>query len=192
MIKTGLRLLEQFLKQGASKVEVDLPYLDEILGAHRAIIFSEAAAYHRPFLASRAEMYGADIRPLLECGAFVPVSDYLQAQRARRVIRTAWNKVLAEIDCLFTPAAPIAAPAFNETTAKLPGGEKPLVRALLDPFLPFNYLGYPAVVMPCGVTKENMPIGLQLVGKPGQDEFLLNIATGYQQKTEWHLAVAEV
>ena len=60
-----------------------LPHLEEVLGAHRAILFPEASSYHQPWLQDRAGDYGDDIRPLLQSGLFLPAVDYLKAQRAR-------------------------------------------------------------------------------------------------------------
>ena len=53
---------------------VTLPHLEEVVGAHRAILFPEASSYHQPYLSDRAEQYGDDIRPLLQAGLFLPAS----------------------------------------------------------------------------------------------------------------------
>lgn len=179
--------MKKLLGMGARQVEVDLPLLDEVLGAHRAIIFPEAAAFHRPYLAERAQDYADDIRSLLLAGLFMPAVDYLAALQARRVIRRAWAKVFENIDILITPTTPVTATKFGEQTADVPGGPKPLVRAYLDLTLPFNLTGYPAVTIPCGFSKSGMPIGMQLVGHPFTESVLLRAAHQYQQETDWHL-----
>jgi aspartyl-tRNA(Asn)/glutamyl-tRNA(Gln) amidotransferase subunit A len=171
---------------GLKRVDVKLPHLEEIVGAHRAIIFAEASCYHQPYLQDRAGEYGADIRPLLQAGLCVPAVDYLKAQRARRVIRRAWARVFEQVDGLVTPTSPIVATKFGEQRASLPGGDKPLVRAYLDATLPFNFTGHPAVSVPCGFSKEGLPIGMQLVGKPFAEAMILRIAHHYQQATDWH------
>src|SRR5262249_26417631 len=135
-------------------------------GAHRAIIFAEASSFHQPLLKDRAEQYGSDIRPLLQGGLFLPAVDYLKAQRARRVIRRAWAGVSDAVDCRITPTPPLAATHFGQQEADRPGGQKALVRAYLDLTLPFNLTGHPAISLPCGFSRERLPIGLQIVGKP--------------------------
>ncbi len=179
--------LEKLLGLGARQVEVELPLLEEALGAHRAIIFPEASAFHRPYLAERAHDYAADIRPLLLAGLFLPAVDYLAALQVRRIIRREWARIFEKIDILITPTTPVTATKFGEQTADVPGGPKPLVRAYLDLTLPFNLTGYPAITIPCGFSKSGLPIGLQLVGKPFTESVLLRAAHQYQQETDWHL-----
>lgn len=177
---------DELVRLGGRRVEVELPYMDEVLGAHRAIIFSEASSYYQGHVLARPEKFADDIRPLLLGGLFVPAVDYLKAQRVRRVVRRAWSKAMAKVDCLVTPSSPIVASRFGQQSADLPGGEKPLVRAYLDVTLPFNLSGHPALSMPCGFSRDQLPIGLQVVGKPFAEATILAIAHQYQQQTDWH------
>jgi aspartyl-tRNA(Asn)/glutamyl-tRNA(Gln) amidotransferase subunit A len=184
-----MKAIDQLAALGGQRVEVTLPHLDEVVGAHRAIIFSEAGSYFRPWLNDRGEQFGDAIRPLLQAGLFLPAVDYLDAQRARGIIRAAWRDVFRSIDCLVTPTSPIVAPRFGQQTANLPGGEKPLVRAFLDLTLPFNFTGHPALSIPCGFSRDRLPIGLQLVGHPFAEGTILRIAHQYQRATNWHTQV---
>jgi aspartyl-tRNA(Asn)/glutamyl-tRNA(Gln) amidotransferase subunit A len=86
------RGLEKLVGLGARQVEMHLPHLEEAVGAHRAILFSEASAFHRPYLAERAQDYADDVRPLLLAGLFLPAVQYLDALRARKIIRREWAK----------------------------------------------------------------------------------------------------
>jgi aspartyl-tRNA(Asn)/glutamyl-tRNA(Gln) amidotransferase subunit A len=182
-VTTGLEKLVSF---GARQVEVHLPRLEEVVGAHRAIIFSEASSFHRPWLADRAQDFDDEIRPLLLAGLFLPTVDYLDALRARRIIRREWSAIFETIDVLVTPTTPVTATKFGETTADVPGGPRPLVRAYLDLTLPFNFTGYPAISIPCGFSKAGLPIGMQLVSRPFSESALLRVAHQYQQETDWH------
>ncbi|MGH7139235.1 MAG: amidase family protein, partial [Pirellulales bacterium] len=110
----------------------------------------------------------------------------VNAQRLRRQVRTAWAAVFAKIDCLATPTSPIVATRFGQQTTQLGGDEKPLVRAYLDFTLPFNYSGHPALSAPCGFSSDNLPIGLQLVGRPFEEATILRVAHQYQLATDWH------
>lgn len=171
---------------GCSCVDVELPRLEEVVAAHRAVIFAEAASFHRKNLETRPESYGEAIRPLLYAGLFFPAVDYLAGQRIRRVVRREWAKVLGQVDALVTPTTPVVATKFGEQTASLPGGEKPLVRAYLDLTLPFNFSGHPAMSVPCGMSQAGLPIGMQLVGRPFGEAAILRLAHAYQQTTDWH------
>jgi aspartyl-tRNA(Asn)/glutamyl-tRNA(Gln) amidotransferase subunit A len=178
--------VDKLVGLGARQVEVHLPHLDEVVGAHRAILFSEASAFQRPYLAARAQDFGADVRPLLLAGFFIPAVEYLDAQRARRIIRRKWAKVFETIDVLVTPTTPVPATKFGDTTADVAGGPKPLVRAYLDLTLPFNFTGFPALAIPCGFSHGGLPIGMQLVGRPFTENIILRVAHQYQQETDWH------
>jgi aspartyl-tRNA(Asn)/glutamyl-tRNA(Gln) amidotransferase subunit A len=180
------KAIDVLVELGAVKREVHLPRLLEVMGAHRAIIFPEASAFHRPYLAQRPHDYSDGIRAQLHGGLFLTAVEYLRAQQARRAIRGEWAKVFAEIDLLVTPTTPVAATPFGVTTAELPGGAKPLVRAYLDLTLPFNFTGYPAISVPCGLTQAGLPLGMQLVARPFEEAFLLRCAHQYQLVTDWH------
>lgn len=185
------KALDKLKTLGAQIVEVNLPHLSEVVGAHRAIIFSEASSYHRPLLEKQAADYGDLVRPLLQTGLFLTAVDYLHAQRVRRLVRAAWKPVFDQIDALATPTLPMLAPKRGQQVANLPGGEKPLVQAVLNFTLPFDLSGHPAVSVPCGFA-DGQPIGLQLVGKPFGESTILRIGHQYQLDTTWHQQVAPV
>lgn len=184
--------IDELVRLGASRVKVSLPFMEEVVGAHRALIFSEASAYYQPYLQaeernkSDGRRFADDIRPLLQAGLFLPAADYLNAQRLRTRVRAAWAEVFSKFDCLATPTSPIVATRFGQQTVELNGEEKPLVRAYLDLTLPFNYSGHPAISVPCGFSRDGLPIGLQLVGKPFDEATILRVAHQYQLATDWH------
>ncbi len=178
--------IDQLVSLGGETVEVRLPRMEEVLGAHRAIIFSEAASAYAPTVDDRAGELGDDIRPLLLGGRFLPAGDYLKGQRVRRIVRREWAKAMGAVDCVATPTVPMPAPPFGRKTVDLGGEEVPMVRACLDLTLPFNLTGHPAITLPCGFSEGNLPLGLQLVAKPFYEPTLLRIAHRYQQATDWH------
>jgi aspartyl-tRNA(Asn)/glutamyl-tRNA(Gln) amidotransferase subunit A len=167
-------------------VEVELPHLDAVRGAHRAIIFAEASAYHDRWIRERAAEYGADVRALVQAGFFIPATEYLAAQQTRRRILAEWRELWKGFDVLALPTSPIAAVRFDETSTLLSGEEIPLVRAYLDHTLPFNLTGQPALSIPCGFTRAHLPVGLQLVGRPFDESLLLRLGHAYERETRWY------
>ncbi len=178
--------IDRLAALGAKRVEVTLPLMREVLGAHRAILYSEAASAFEPYLRESSEKLSPDIRTNLQVGRFIPAVDYLKGQRVRRLVRRDWAKIFERIDCLITPAAATAATKFGQSNMELSNGELPLINAYLDMTLPFNVSGQPALSVPCGFSSDNLPIGLQLAGRPFAEGMLLRIAHQYQQDTDWH------
>jgi aspartyl-tRNA(Asn)/glutamyl-tRNA(Gln) amidotransferase subunit A len=175
------------LKQaGATLVDVRFPPLDPVVGAHRAIIFSEASAAHEQMIRTRAADLSDDVRPLLQSGLFLTATQYLAAQQARKNTIAAYRVLWRSFDVLVTPTSPIAAPPIEATAARFGDKEVPLVRAFLDLTLPFNLTGQPAISVPCGFTRSGLPVGLQLVGRPFDEPTLFRAAAAYEVATDWH------
>ncbi len=182
-IQDALGVLKQ---AGATLVDVRFPPLDPVVGAHRAIIFSEAAAAHEELIRTRAGELSDEVRPLLQAGLFLTAAQYLAGQQARRKTIAAYRALWRSFDVLVTPTSPIAAPPIGATSARFGDKEVPLVRAFLDLTLPFNLTGQPAISVPCGFTRGGLPIGLQLVGRPFEEAALFRAAAAYESATNWH------
>jgi aspartyl-tRNA(Asn)/glutamyl-tRNA(Gln) amidotransferase subunit A len=173
-------------RAGAALVDVRFPPLDPVVGAHRAIIFSEAAAAHEAMIRARAADLSDEVRPLLQSGLFLTATQYLAAQQARRKTIAAYRDLWRGFDVLVTPTSPIVAPPIGATSTRLGDQEIPLVRAFLDLTLPFNLTGQPAISVPCGFARSGLPIGLQLVGRPFDEAILFRAAAAYEAATDWH------
>ncbi len=178
--------IEVLKQQGAALVDVRFPPLDPVVGAHRAIIFSEAAAAHEELIRARSAEFSDEVRPLLQAGLFITATQYLTAQRMRQKTIAQYRELWRGFDVLITPTSPIAAPLIGATTARLADKDIPLVRAFLDLTLPFNLTGQPAISVPCGFTREGLPIGMQLVGRPFDEATLFRAAAAYEAATNWH------
>jgi aspartyl-tRNA(Asn)/glutamyl-tRNA(Gln) amidotransferase subunit A len=183
-IQDALGVLKQ---QGATFVDARFPPIDPVVGAHRAIIFAEAAAAHEELIRTRAADFSDEVRPLLQAGLFLTATQYLAAQQARKKTIAAYRETWRSFDVLVTPTSPIAAPPIGATTARFGDKDIPLVRAFLDLTLPFNLTGQPAISVPCGFTKAGLPIGLQLVGRPFDEATLFRAAAAFEAATDWHL-----
>ncbi len=171
---------------GARRIEVTLPLMREVLGAHRAISYSESSSAYASDLSDRGGEFSPAVRTSLQTGQFIPAVDYLKAQRLRRIVRRDWTRVFERFDCLLTPTVATPATKFGESAVQLPKGATTILNAYLDLTLPFNLSGQPALSVPCGFSADNLPIGMQLVGAPFAEGMLLRIAHQYQQDTDWH------
>lgn len=185
-IQDALGLLQE---AGARLVEAAMPPLDRVVGAHRAIIFSEASAAYEELIRERAGELSDEVHALLKSGLFLTAAQYLGAQQARRKIVAEFRELWRSFDVLVTATSPIAASPIEATTARLGERDVPLVRAYLDLTLPFNLTGQPALSVPCGFTGAGLPVGMQLVGRPFEEATLLRVGAAYEAATDWHTRV---
>jgi aspartyl-tRNA(Asn)/glutamyl-tRNA(Gln) amidotransferase subunit A len=164
---------------GAHVTEIPVPDVDALNIAARLILLAEAAAVFERHLGRRAD-FGADVLALIEQGRRLPATDYVNAQRLRRSLAAEFSKIWTHLDCLMTPATPITAPRIGETEITI-GSTREDVRAVATRLVrPFNALGWPAVAMPCGVSSTGLPIGLQLVAAPRQEDTLFQVGAALE------------
>ncbi len=138
------------------------------------------------YMQSRAAGFGAEIKRRIMLGTYALSSGYydayyIKAQKVRTLIRQDFTNVFEKVDTLLTPVAPTPAFALGE---KL---NDPLQMYLSDIYtIPVNLAGTCAMSLPCGFSTNDLPIGLQLIGKPFDEATLLRTAHAYEQATEWH------
>lgn len=165
---------------GARVVPVRVPDIAAINVVGRIILQAEASALMEPHLAER-DKFGADVLALLDQGRFIAATDYVNAQRLRRLMRQEFAAVWREVDCLFTPTTPIAAPRIGQTTVEI-GEEAEDVRLASTRFVrALNVLGLPAVSLPCGFDGRGLPLGLQIAAPAFQEAKLLGIAAALEE-----------
>jgi aspartyl-tRNA(Asn)/glutamyl-tRNA(Gln) amidotransferase subunit A len=169
---------------GASLTEIALPRVDLLAATQRAILLTDAAAYHREHVRERAADIGADVLTRLRTGQTFTGMDYAQARRDRDELRREWLAVLREQDIILSPTTPIPAPARVGQDAVA------AAQRLTANTAPFNLTGVPAISIPCGFTKAGLPIGLQLAAGPWREAFLLRVARAYEHATPWHERLA--
>jgi aspartyl-tRNA(Asn)/glutamyl-tRNA(Gln) amidotransferase subunit A len=166
---------------GVRVIPVRVPDIDSFNTAVLVILLSEAAAVHQTNLARRRTDFGADVLALLEQGSLIPAADYVNAQRQRKLFLDQFHKLFRGIDCLFTPSTPITAPRIGQTEITLDGAKYD-TRILTTRFARgFNALGFPALSIPCGQSPEGLPIGLQIIGRPFEENLLLALGESLER-----------
>jgi aspartyl-tRNA(Asn)/glutamyl-tRNA(Gln) amidotransferase subunit A len=200
-VKAAIR---EFESLGALPIEVSLPHTDYAVATYYVLATSEASSnlarydgvkygsraegrdLMDMYMKSRAQGFGAEVKRRIMLGTYTLSSGYYdayykKAQQVRTLIKDDFEKVFRDVDLVVTPTSPT--PAFKV-------GEKsddPLKMYLADIFtISVNLAGMPGISVPCGFTRGNLPVGLQLIGKHFDEATLLKAAYAYEQSTGWH------
>lgn len=189
---------------GAIPVEVSLPHTEYAIATYYILATSEASsnlarydgvkyglrAGARDLLdmyfQTRAQGFGPEVKRRIMLGTYALSSGYYEAyyrkaQQVRTLIKQDFERAFERVDTLVTPTTPSAAFSIGEKI------DDPLQMYLSDIFtISINLAGLPAVSIPCGFTSAGLPIGLQCIGRPFDEETILKTAYAYEQSTDWH------
>jgi len=197
--------LREYEKLGATLVEVSLPHSPYALAAYYIVAPAEASSNlarydgmhygHRTaqkadligtYSKSRGEGLGKEVQRRIMIGTYVLSSGYKeayyrQALKVRRLIKQDYDNAFQQCDVLMGPTSPTAAFRIGEKI------HDPLAMYLSDIYtVGCNLAGLPGLSIPCGFTREGLPVGLQLIGPPFSEDRLLRIARMYEIVTDWH------
>jgi amidase len=166
---------------GAVRVDVEVPQIEEALGAWLTICSVDALVAHAGIYPEKAESYGPAFREHLELGASVTGGAYAEACMVRDRICAAWDEVYRASDVVLMPAmAGVAGPLAdrrNEIEQALPSVEFSA---------PANFTGRPSLTLPCGFSTDDMPIALQILGNLEDEATICTLGRAYEAATDWH------
>jgi len=183
-VRAAIRLLETL---GARVMELCVPDPEVMSDVCNVIARCESAAVHTRLVRERPEEIQPVVRARLELGFRIPAHDYLQALRLRaRLARAFIRDVFAETDVLVAPVVPEPAPPRAHATE----GDTSEIAARQGRFSrltrPFNGLGLPALAVPCGYSRQGLPLAFQIVGRPFDEATVLRAGHAYEQSAGWH------
>lgn len=173
------------------KVEiVDVPsdLLSEAAELHPLVMKAEGAANHMADMREAMDQYTPEVGRRLQAGYFIPATAYLRALKLRAAYLRAFGaSVFSKVDLLLTPTLGIPVPRIEETMSKQGKDYLDMVVSLTRNTKIANYLGLPAISVPCGFTSNGLPTSFQLIGRPLSEPQLLKVCHAYQTATDWHL-----
>lgn len=200
-VKTATSLIEDL---GGSIEEISLPHTEYAVsvyyilapseassnlarydGARYGFRVSDADSLRDMYMRTRAQGFGTEVKRRIMIGTYALSAGYydayyLKAQRVRTLIKRDFDEAFKRVDVIMTPTSPEAAFKIGEKTGD------PLKMYLSDIFtIPCNLVGLPGISIPCGFTSSGLPIGLQILGKPFDEETLLRVAHNYEIHTNW-------
>jgi len=164
---------------GAEIVDHDIPDLERATAIHRIVQACEVAAVHAPWFERQRGRYAPGVRARIEAGYGLSAEAYLRAQRHRRLFTRAFAAAMDGLDAVLAPASPVLAPPLDAEEVTVRGERRPVRAALLSCVSPLSQLDCPMAVVPVGV-RDGLPVGLQLIGRPGSEALLLRVAAAVE------------
>lgn len=175
-----------FRHEGIAIVEVDLPDQHRVVAACQLLLAAEAASIHKRWMVERPQDYGRRLFSLLHNGFSIPSVSYLDALRWRGPALEAHLAAVSGVDAILIPVAPAAAPTLVDTDPTKSTTAIAQTQRLMRFTRPANYLGLPSLSVPAGASCKNLPIGMQIVGRPFGEPLLFSIGAAFQRATDWH------
>jgi aspartyl-tRNA(Asn)/glutamyl-tRNA(Gln) amidotransferase subunit A len=200
----------QLERLGAEVREISLPHTAYAVAVYYIIAPSEASAnlarydgvryglreagatLLEDYEKTRGRGFGPEVKRRIMLGTYALSAGYYEAyygkaQKVRTLIRRDFEQAFKAVDLIVTPTAPTPAFRLGDKTAD------PLQMYLSDIFtISCNLAGLPGLSLPCGFSPEGLPIGMQILGRPFDEETVLRAAYQYEQSTEWHARYAHV
>jgi aspartyl-tRNA(Asn)/glutamyl-tRNA(Gln) amidotransferase subunit A len=178
--------LEALRDSGVKMAETKLPDLPYDLVA-RTVISTEGSAVFEPLIESGKVNELADQKQIagLKAGLDIAAKNYLRAMRIRSLVLEEFRKLFFEVDVLVSPSQFRIAPKLSEPLDRSSSGPEPKDRGLRDLGAAGNLAGLPALALPCGFA-NNLPVGIQLVARPFNENTILALGVEFQKRTDWH------
>jgi aspartyl-tRNA(Asn)/glutamyl-tRNA(Gln) amidotransferase subunit A len=179
-------------REGAAIVQVELPDQRQLSAASQLVLAVEAAAFHKRWMIERPQDYGPQVLMRLQNGLAVPAVSYLETMRWRGPALAAHLAAVNGVDVVIAPVAPLAAPTIAESDVGNSPDADAVIQRLTRFTRPVNYLGLPSLAIPAGFTRDGLPVGMQLIGRPFDEATLLRIGAAFQRATDFHDRVPEL
>lgn len=189
---------------GAEIVEISLPHTKYAVLTYYIIAPSEASSnlarydgvkygfraegtqtLREMYFKTRAQGFGDEVKRRIMLGTYALSSGYydayyLKAQKVRTLIKNDFDEAFKKVDAIVAPTTPEVAFKIGEKT------QDPLKMYLSDILtIPCNIAGLPGISVPCGFSSEGLPIGIQVLGKPFDEETVIHVAHAYEHNTNW-------
>jgi aspartyl-tRNA(Asn)/glutamyl-tRNA(Gln) amidotransferase subunit A len=196
--------LDVLRARGAELIDIELPHAPYAIATYYVVATAEASSnlarydgvrygfraegardLKEMYEKSRSQGFGAEVKRRIMLGTYVLSAGYydayyLKAQQVRTLVRRDYEHAFRSVDAVVMPTSPTAAFRIGEKV------EDPLSLYLTDVFTVSAPLaGLPSVSVPCGLTPNRLPIGLQLTGRPFDEAMLLRIGDAYERDTAW-------
>jgi aspartyl-tRNA(Asn)/glutamyl-tRNA(Gln) amidotransferase subunit A len=176
---------------GCKVVEFRFPHTEEMDAAMKTIDLCESSSIHKKRLEDGWK-FRPDVRLAIEQGLFISANYYIQALRLRTFFLKEVQTLFKDFDVIVTPTEPIVAKEPELDFLTISGVEQDVNSLLMEFCFPFNLIGLPALSVPCGLSGDGLPIGMQIVGRAFEESTVLRVGYSYERTTNWHAMFPEL
>jgi aspartyl-tRNA(Asn)/glutamyl-tRNA(Gln) amidotransferase subunit A len=170
--------VEKLKDLGAEIKDIEMPELNLAKFAGLVTATSEAGANYYNSLKTDLDKHAQDVRGFLLAGSILTGTQYIRAQKARRVLVNGYKEAFKEVDVILGPTIPITTPAFDEENWAEQAID--VVEKVLPFTVPANLAGIPAFSVPMGLDSKGLPTGMQFFGKNFSEKQLLQIGKAWE------------
>ena len=182
-----VKAVAQLGELGAAISEVEIPLIAQSAAISTAVTYGDVSGVHREGIEQRLHEYDYNVQLRLLTGAIMPAQAHQKAVRLRHMLRQQILDALEKVDVLVMPTSSIPASLIpekagvdsKESFLEMLGGRRSYTA-------PFNLASTPALSINCGFTTDNLPVGLQIAGKPFDEATVFQVAAAYEQVTNWN------
>lgn len=177
------KAIQELRALGVTVKEITINHIDHI----GAGVNAEALVFHENWLRTRSDEYDPEVYYRTLPGLFARGIDVAKGLRLRRLLKMEFARVLREVDFIVTPTIPIVAFPIGSDTVDIKGepvqvkGPGVPSKLLARNTSPTNQVGFPSITVPCGVNSENLPVGVQFIGRPFEESLILQVGYQYEQ-----------
>ena len=182
-----VKAIAQLGELGAVVSEIEIPLIAQSAAISTAVTYGDVSGVHREGIDNHLKEYDYNLQLRLLTGAILPAQAHQKAVRLRHMLRQQILDAMEKVDVLVMPTSSIPASPLPEKAGveskeaflEMLGGRRSFTA-------PFNLASVPALSINCGFTSDDLPVGLQIAGKPFDESMVFRVAYAYEQATDWH------
>jgi len=182
-----VKAIAQLGELGAVVSEIEIPLIAQSAAISTAVTYGDVSGVHREGIDNHLKEYDYNLQLRLLTGAILPAQAHQKAVRLRHMLRQQILDAMEKVDVLVMPTSSIPASPLPEKAGveskeaflEMLGGRRSFTA-------PFNLASVPALSINCGFTFDDLPVGLQIAGKPFDESMVFRVAYAYEQATDWN------
>lgn len=186
IIKCMDYIVEILKDLGISIKYIELPDMEELIRISGVVAHSEVYTHSKNLALQKDNLLMDQTRERILQGANYKAFEYVEAQQMKYTFLNDFEKLFNNVDCIMKPTVPILPPQIGQRTMERKGQKEFIMSMMTKYTLPYNYLGYPSLSVPIGYSEDNLPLGMQIIGKKLDEVNLYRIGYALEKSIENH------